>query len=71
MLRSNNRYEDTPPRDGMSTWAQRIAWLRQRGVEGPDLCGLWYFYKGAACGSQSSRRGRRLHRYRVDAALGE
>lgn len=35
MLRSNNRYEDTPPRDGMSTWAQRIAWLRQRGVEGP------------------------------------
>lgn len=35
MLRSNNRYEDTPPRDGMSTWAQRISWLRQRGVEGP------------------------------------
>lgn len=35
MLRSNNRYEDMPPRDGMSTWKQRIQWLRQRGVEGP------------------------------------
>lgn len=35
MLRSNNRYEDMQPRDGMTTWAQRISWLRKRGVEGP------------------------------------
>lgn len=35
MLRSNNRYENMAPRDGMSTWKQRISWLRSRGVEGP------------------------------------
>ena len=35
MLRSNNRYENVPPRDGMDTWEKRIKWLRQRGVEGP------------------------------------
>lgn len=35
MLRSNSRYEDMAPRDGMSTWKQRISWLRERGVEGP------------------------------------
>lgn len=35
MLRSNNRYEDMAPRDGMATWKERITWLRGRGVEGP------------------------------------
>ena len=35
MLRSNNRYEDMAPREGLATWKDRISWLRQRGVEGP------------------------------------
>lgn len=35
MLRSNSRYEDMAPREGLATWKQRIGWLRSRGVEGP------------------------------------
>ena len=35
MLRSNSRYEDMEPREGLATWKQRIEWLRKRGVEGP------------------------------------
>lgn len=35
MLRSNSRYEDMAPRDGMASWKARIAWLRGRGVKGP------------------------------------
>lgn len=35
MLRSNNRYENMVPRDGLASWKERIDWLRKRGVEGP------------------------------------